>query len=611
MYGACTAPPNLQFFVCEHISNGSLIEHVELTSMGMPTVWKFLHEVALGLTYLHERGILHRDLRCSNILIGSDGLAKLSNFDLSGSKTPTDGDQPDMTNVRSIRWQAPEILRGEPWSVESDVYSLGMCILEAMTREQPWGCETEHVVEKYKTRWTPEADAANFCEPDCPPGDARNLVWKLCSNDAAQRASLSLVVDELERLAIADRPNSLQPEYEPTDDTERGKIKELWLDVQRHMETCSDDKYHLVYNELKRVCERWQDSESSSNSMVLERLHALLTDFYRVITMSPEQASIARLSSTRATTTSLELFYSRIELMMTVLGESADTTTVRKDRWQQQRREQIELFVSGVEDTSFLLERLKTAEERAVFLKTLAREIDDPESQYNPVQLQVVKKAHADIARALASEDLSKLIPEWFIPRFELFVDGWRYLGRGGFGCVYRAKWLGSDVVAKLLGAESEAEGQSSLSALLDTRSVMDSPERGDAVIMFRREVDIWFGFNHPHVIRLFGACHVGTPFFACEYATNGTLVEYLKTHPGELWTKLHEAALGVQYLHARKVVHGDLKGNNIVIGSDLKAKVTDFGLSSIAGNEVKTQVSGAWHWVAPECLPDAKRESP
>lgn len=62
---------------------------------------------------------------------------------------------------------------------------------------------------------------------------------------------------------------------------------------------------------------------------------------------------------------------------------------------------------------------------------------------------------------------------------------------------------------------------------------------------MFRREVDIWFGFSHPHVIRLFGACHVGRPFFVCEYATNGTLVKYLREHPDELWSKLHEAALG------------------------------------------------------------------
>jgi serine/threonine protein kinase len=105
--------------------------------------------------------------------------------------------------------------------------------------------------------------------------------------------------------------------------------------------------------------------------------------------------------------------------------------------------------------------------------------------------------------------------------------------------------------------------------------------------------------------VRLFGACHVGSPFFVCEYATNGTLVEYLRHYPYELWRLLHEATLGVQYLHERDIVHGDLKGNNIVIGSDKKAKVTDFGLSSTVSvsDESRAQIPGAWHWVAPECI--------
>ncbi|EGZ13640.1 hypothetical protein PHYSODRAFT_406659, partial [Phytophthora sojae] len=181
--------------------------------------------------------------------------------------------------------------------------------------------------------------------------------------------------------------------------------------------------------------------------------------------------------------------------------------------------------------------------------------------------------------------------PEWFIPWYELIIDKWSKLGSGGFGSVYQGTWLDSDVVVKLVGVKTQITPE----------------QRAKATTTFRREADIWFGLNHPHVIRLFGACHVGRPFFVCEYATNGTLVSYLQKHPDQLWTKLHEAALGVQYLHARNVVHGDLKGNNIVVGSDFKAKVTDFGLSSITDSEAKPEVSAAVHWVAPECLPQTK----
>jgi len=182
---------------------------------------------------------------------------------------------------------------------------------------------------------------------------------------------------------------------------------------------------------------------------------------------------------------------------------------------------------------------------------------------------------------------------------------------------VRRAKWLDSDVVVKqvLLPGSARADSSDSYSDSLCAARVQapTDPEivakRAEAQTMFRREADIWFGFSHPHVVRLFGACHIGRPFFVCEYATHGTLVSYLRQHPDKLWAKLHEAALGVQYLHARGVVHGDLKGNNVVIGSDLKAKVTDFGLSLAVDSKATAPISGAWQWVAPECLVAKKDE--
>ncbi|KAE9320860.1 hypothetical protein PF001_g5189 [Phytophthora fragariae] len=55
MYGACDAGPRLKFFVCEYASNGSLLEHVNSSSVKKRTMWKYLYEAALGLEFLHER----------------------------------------------------------------------------------------------------------------------------------------------------------------------------------------------------------------------------------------------------------------------------------------------------------------------------------------------------------------------------------------------------------------------------------------------------------------------------------------------------------------------------------------------------------------------------
>ncbi|KAE8978528.1 hypothetical protein PF011_g23202 [Phytophthora fragariae] len=304
-----------------------------------------------------------------------------------------------------------------------------------------------------------------------------------------------------------------------------------------------------------------------------------------MVKISPEQAYVLQLSSTRVTTTSLYAFQWRIQSLMASLGETGEAATEAEGRWQQQRNEQIKQFISGVSDTFLLLNALKTVKERSAFLIKLKEDMETT-GKYTPDQLEVMKKAFEDVTSKIEGDNWSELAPAWFIPWYELVVDEWSKLGEGGFGRVHRAKWLDSDVV------DPSA-----------TQIQEDTAKRAEARAMFRREVDIWFGFSHPHVVRLFGACHVGRPFFVCEYATNGTLVSYLGKNPDELWSKLHEAALGVQYIHARGVVHGDLKGNDIVIGSDMKAKVTDFGLSSVGDSEEETLVSGAWNWVAPELL--------
>jgi serine/threonine protein kinase len=185
-------------------------------------------------------------------------------------------------------------------------------------------------------------------------------------------------------------------------------------------------------------------------------------------------------------------------------------------------------------------------------------------------------------------------------------------LGEGGFRSVHRAKWLDSDVVVKQINVSGEDETPSSVLSLASSVSAsiaaLDSVTRAkrvQAMEVFKHEADIWFGLSHPHVVRLFGAYHVGTPFFVCEYATKGTLVRHIRNHLDQIWQLLYEAALGVLYLHARNIVHGDLKGNNTVIGSEGKTKVTDFGLSPIANHTDATnsQITGAWHSVAPECI--------
>jgi len=79
--------------------------------------------MALGMLYLHEKFILHCDMKSSNVLIDENMNVKLCDFGLSRrGKIRRKG------KVGTPNWMAPEIMRGEEYTQASDVYSFGMIL---------------------------------------------------------------------------------------------------------------------------------------------------------------------------------------------------------------------------------------------------------------------------------------------------------------------------------------------------------------------------------------------------------------------------------------------------------------------------------------------------
>lgn len=152
---------------------------------------------------------------------------------------------------------------------------------------------------------------------------------------------------------------------------------------------------------------------------------------------------------------------------------------------------------------------------------------------------------------------------------------------------MFRAKWRNTPVVIKFMGYEEDA----------------NTYNHG----LFVHELRVWFPLSHPHVLKLFGACHEGKRFFVCEAAPNGELYTYVKANPAtRCWQLMYEVALGLQYLHELGVVHNDLKGDNVLVGANGDAKIIDFGLSSIldvAEVAIDPKKGGAVRWQSPEVL--------
>ena len=96
-----------------------------------------------GLKYLHDEGILHRDLKADNILLDLDGTCKISDFGIS--KKSDDIYRDDVTNSMqgSVFWMAPEVVRtdGPGYSAKVDIWSLGCVVLEMFAGKRPWSRE--------------------------------------------------------------------------------------------------------------------------------------------------------------------------------------------------------------------------------------------------------------------------------------------------------------------------------------------------------------------------------------------------------------------------------------------------------------------------------------
>jgi serine/threonine protein kinase len=93
-------------------------------------------DAAKGLDYLHERGIVHGDLKGNSILV-CDGIAKLADFGLSAFAMSAREDSSGA--LGAFRWKAPECLAGSGPTFASDIYSFAMCIVEVISEDFPWG----------------------------------------------------------------------------------------------------------------------------------------------------------------------------------------------------------------------------------------------------------------------------------------------------------------------------------------------------------------------------------------------------------------------------------------------------------------------------------------
>ncbi|KAG9121570.1 hypothetical protein FRC07_002420, partial [Ceratobasidium sp. 392] len=177
---------------------------------------------------------------------------------------------------------------------------------------------------------------------------------------------------------------------------------------------------------------------------------------------------------------------------------------------------------------------------------------------------------------------------------YEDIQGDWKKLGSGSFGNVYKGTYLGIDVAIK---------------------EVLPSKDY-DVAKYFEREWRLMKEARHPNVVLFLGLSRAPPPdnriFIVSEFIDNGNLrVMIHDTRIPLLWplrlSILTDIARALAYLHARRCIHRDLKGENLLITANMRVKVTDFGFARIAARNVeetkRLTFCGTDSYMSPEIL--------
>ncbi|KAJ2493373.1 ATP binding [Coemansia sp. RSA 2050] len=132
---------NIYIFL-EYVSGGSVSS--ALASFGMfpeTLVRTYTAQIIEGLVYLHEQGIIHRDIKGGNVLIDQDGSVKISDFGISKrvDEVVAASEMDRRASLQgSVFWMAPEVVKDTKYTVKGDVWSLGCLVIEMMTGTHPF-----------------------------------------------------------------------------------------------------------------------------------------------------------------------------------------------------------------------------------------------------------------------------------------------------------------------------------------------------------------------------------------------------------------------------------------------------------------------------------------
>uniref|UniRef100_A0A0E0EVI5 Protein kinase domain-containing protein n=1 Tax=Oryza meridionalis TaxID=40149 RepID=A0A0E0EVI5_9ORYZ len=565
---AAAAAGEHQLFL-EYAPGGSLADVVARNGdhLDESAVRAYAADVLRGLDYLHGKLVVHGDVKGSNVLVGADGRAKLADFGCARVAMPGGSKQPVLGGTPAF--MAPEVARGEEQGPAADVWALGCTVVEMATGRAPWSDMDNVLAALQKIGYT---DAV----PDLPPwlspeakdflrrclqrraGDRPTAAQLLqhpfvskscCLNKEVVKATWVSPTSALDAAAaLWESETSSSTDDEEDDDMSNsptGRIRAMASSGGQTLPDWDSDDHGWI-----EVLDSVSISVANKTTAAVEDYEASESPAKRVRAMVCSPSSVPDWDSDN---------HGWIDVLSaSPANDNGGAGNVPEEFDVVAAADQI--FGEAVDSIVVGL-----GSEQSVVVENQEDEFISLSSCSESVLLVVVHAADDNAASRKAGIKECSHDPRPSIPT--------------------------NDVSGELFVVKSAAG-------------------EGAARQQLRREWSVMSGLSSPHVLKCLGFVQAagGEHQLFLEYAPGGSLADVVARNGG----RLDEGAVrayaadvlrGIDYLHGKLVVHGDVKGSNVLVGADGRAKLADFGCARVAmpGGSKQPVLGGTPAFMAPE----------
>lgn len=219
---------NLHYIVMELIEGQTLSKMIEKEGpIEYHKVIDITKQIASGLSYAHKHHIIHRDIKPHNILMTSDGVAKIADFGIAKAMSESMDDDSEEMVMGSVHYFSPEQARGGYVDEKSDIYSLGIVMYEMLTGRVPFDAETP--VQVALMHINEQMVPPSRYVPTIPPRLEAIILKATAKVQVSRYANADEIIKELDKIELISSvvgEEAVAPEIRKADKAVREKQKD-------------------------------------------------------------------------------------------------------------------------------------------------------------------------------------------------------------------------------------------------------------------------------------------------------------------------------------------------------------------------------------------------